>query len=263
MEQRRASVYVEVITNYTQRHLTYYNDSLAACEGILSALQRHMFPSGFQWGLPLRDFLITLGWTHVPDAWYNGKALYHGRQTPKRRDSFPSWSWCGLEGNVQFSDLSLPISPGPRKKDIISDLTPQLVSISEIKNASGYSPQHQEDQELILQAWLVDLEVRTDVFSEAFAYESGQDAKRIPLGMVRERALPSVQNAVPSGKYSCLVIERQSERKGRNAQYTTQTVHMIVLDWEGDFTTRRTSMTLFADSGFMVARPKQKVVRLR
>lgn len=167
---------------------------------------------------------------------------------------------------MQFSDLSLLAPQGPGKKDMLSDLTPQFVSIQE----DGYDgPYHMYIPDatyrvaLTVKAWLVNLEVRTDVFSEAFTYELGRDAKRVPLGMVRERALPSVQNAVPTGKYSCLFIERQKRRKGRNARYTAETVHMIVLDWEGEVATRRTSITLFADSGFMVARPKQKLVHLQ
>ena len=215
-----------------------------------------MFPLGFVCGLPLRDFPTTLGWTHVPDDWCNGKALYHGHQAPQRRDYFPSWSWCGWEGNVQFTDLSLLSSHGPKKKDILNDMALEFVSV-DVDSVDV------EDSTLTVKAWVVDLEVRTDVSSQAFAYDPILHARGVPLGMVRERALPFVQNAVPSGKYSCLVIERQKGRKGRNAHYSAETVHLIVLDWEGEVATRRTSITLFADAGFMVAQPKQKLVRLK
>ncbi|KAK7964485.1 HET-domain-containing protein [Apiospora saccharicola] len=85
------------ITIYTQRHLTYSSDSLNA---ILGVIRYYMEFSSDDlkirniWGVPLylvlksQELLLDLAWFH--------------RSPGRRRPEFPSWSWAGWEGGVDW-----------------------------------------------------------------------------------------------------------------------------------------------------------------
>lgn len=146
--------------------MTHASDSLNAMLGILSAFERGLFAKGFIHGLPLASHPYSLGWMHVHSV------------VPKRRDEFPSWSWAGWEGTVRFPQRLLLEQPEggayPR-----SDLEPAVLA--------------HEGASLTLSAWLVDLEVVTEPFSEVRIPNSTETT-----GFVTERNFPH-PTTLPSG----------------------------------------------------------------
>jgi hypothetical protein len=84
-------MYIELVTLYNGRNLTYPQDSLPAFSGILNSLARS-FHNGFVSGLPVLFLDIALLWQPFSRA---------KRRIPKeggaRSRPLPSWSWCGWQ----------------------------------------------------------------------------------------------------------------------------------------------------------------------
>lgn len=101
----------EMIELYTGRELTYDTDSLNAFVGILRLFEQSESPIPTIWGVPLHrsldaegedlvkktdaSFVASLAWRHEIRLAANYSAIY-----PRRRNGFPSWSWCGWQGGV-------------------------------------------------------------------------------------------------------------------------------------------------------------------
>ncbi|KAK4161754.1 putative tol protein [Cladorrhinum sp. PSN259] len=82
------------ITEYTKRELTFQEDSLKAFSGILNYYYQGLHSGGRVdniWGVPAPDGIPHLDWLH--------------RQKAIRRPNFPSWSWAGWAGAVEFHDF--------------------------------------------------------------------------------------------------------------------------------------------------------------
>jgi hypothetical protein len=93
------------IMEYTKRHLSFSTDSLDAFLGVLGDYEQQMTsPTSANseipgkapttiprhiWGLPLRDGTPNLKW-------------YHSTKSKCRRPDFPSWSWTGWGGEIEF-----------------------------------------------------------------------------------------------------------------------------------------------------------------
>ncbi|KAI0482774.1 HET-domain-containing protein [Xylariaceae sp. FL0804] len=222
-----------VLTEYTGRHLTNEEDSINACLGILAAMEKRLFRSGFSFGLPVSSHPQTLAWFH------------QRRCSPKRRSKFPSWSWAGWQGQVTFPGL------------LISDTGDEYLFFNP-KRSMDLQLVHVEGQELTLQGWVVALDVRTDPFSEAFVV--GEDAE--PIGALTERNFLH-NNTLPSGEYSCLIIQRVTYQIGEGGP-ERERAFLLALEWQGQIARRKTLMTLNAFPGMslMQAHPERRTVRL-
>ncbi|KAH8165698.1 hypothetical protein CIB48_g2509, partial [Xylaria polymorpha] len=110
--------YVYCAEQYSQRTLTFDDDSLTAFSGIIRMLESNntSFPVRHIWGIPffhpdddhsaqqatpsaegvdyLAFLMLGLGWRHD-----------HRSKPPRRRKNFPSWSWAGWEGSVFWPRL--------------------------------------------------------------------------------------------------------------------------------------------------------------
>ncbi|TGO80472.1 hypothetical protein BELL_0006g00050 [Botrytis elliptica] len=104
------------IVKYTRRHLSYPQDSLDAFLGVFAAYERQRaacpevsvvidsasrsvcLPS-HAWGLTFIDGVPLLHW-------------YHPEPPKRRRPDFPTWSWSGWEGGIEFEDHYLTNSYG-------------------------------------------------------------------------------------------------------------------------------------------------------
>ncbi|KAF7920845.1 uncharacterized protein EAE98_008874 [Botrytis deweyae] len=104
------------IVEFTRRHLSYPQDSLDAFLGVFAAYeqQRAACPEvsvvidsaspsvclpSHAWGLPFIDGVPLLHW-------------YHPEPPKRRRPDFPTWSWSGWEGGIEFEDHYLTNSYG-------------------------------------------------------------------------------------------------------------------------------------------------------
>ncbi|KAH6694904.1 hypothetical protein BKA61DRAFT_257124 [Leptodontidium sp. MPI-SDFR-AT-0119] len=100
--ERRQPQFVCHVENFTARQLSYDTDSLAALLGILRTFESAVPPIYHISGLPIvreaagtatRSFISALGWSHNNN---------HNFRSPKRRSTFPSWSWIGWEATALF-----------------------------------------------------------------------------------------------------------------------------------------------------------------
>ncbi|KAE8454100.1 hypothetical protein EG329_005023 [Mollisiaceae sp. DMI_Dod_QoI] len=212
--------------DYTSRRMTNEDDSINAFLGILSFFEKRMFLAGFIYGLPLRSHPETLGWLH--DEKY----------VPKRRKAFPSWSWAGWEGATLFSEI---LTSQKNLREPRTDLTVEFVAVN--------------GKEIVIEGWMVTLDVRTEPLSEALKPGSEE-----VIGFISERNF-SHNNTLPSGTYSCLVVQRVKVLRGSREK---QQVVFVVLDWTGQVASRKTLVTLnlFLGVDFMDAKPVRGSIRL-
>ena len=131
-----------LLQSYTARRLTNDSDSLNAYLGLLSGFNRNLFPKPFACGLPVWSHPFSLGWMHDRLV------------VPRRRPALPSWICAGWEGRVSF----------PR--DMVSNADPESTSEVEV-DLEVRSISHLGDR-LTVEGWVVDLDVRTEPFSEVY-----------------------------------------------------------------------------------------------
>ncbi|KAK0654749.1 heterokaryon incompatibility protein-domain-containing protein [Cercophora newfieldiana] len=227
-----SDIYWLITTDYTSRKMSYDGDSLNALLGLLAVWERTLLPSPCLWGLPLSVYPASLGWMHPR------------RVVPRRRAEFPSWAWAGWEGAVTIDELLLPGRvDGPGFRDMQRDMEVGFVGL--------------EEKELTLKGWIVDLDIRTEPFSEVMDPVTGET-----MGRVVERDFLHA-NTLPSATYSGLVISRAKYRVRQDGpQY--QKVFIVVLEWLGDVAERKTSITLTTVAGgdFMCLKPVNRTVNL-
>ncbi|KAF2813721.1 uncharacterized protein BDZ99DRAFT_553586 [Mytilinidion resinicola] len=87
--------YFDLVRQYSQMDLTYASDELAAFAGILGRLGT-IYDTQFFAGLPISALLIGLHW--IPG--YEEGVTYE--PSSERRESFPSWSWAGRNGPIEW-----------------------------------------------------------------------------------------------------------------------------------------------------------------
>ncbi|KAK5652810.1 hypothetical protein OQA88_9476 [Cercophora sp. LCS_1] len=229
-EHLLSDVFWSVLNEYTRRKMTNDGDSLNAMLGLLNVWERTLLPSGCIWGIPLKDYPESLGWLHRRSV------------KPRRRAAFPSWSWAGWEGEAYLEDFLAQGSP-KSLRDCVKDMSVRYVDI--------------EGQRLTVDGWTVDLDIHTEPFSEV--HKPGTTKE---LGKVIERNFLH-PNTLPTGTYSCLVVERLKYRLIEDGP-VFEKVFMLVLDWVGNAAERRTIITLTIGDGgnFECLGPVRKMVAL-
>ena len=101
--------YTEMVAAYTPRDLFFPSDAENAISGILNRLSRQT-DTPFIYGLPEDDLDRALLWTAVEDEERNVCLL--------RRRGFPSWSWLGWHGEIEYDCwLINPVLVESHKKD--------------------------------------------------------------------------------------------------------------------------------------------------
>lgn len=84
-------VYIDLVEQYTERHLTHDSDILKAITGIFAVIGRQASWKYFN-GLPRNRFVEALLWAASPSA-------------VRRSVQFPSWSWLSWTGPVLYSPI--------------------------------------------------------------------------------------------------------------------------------------------------------------
>ncbi|KAE9376481.1 HET-domain-containing protein [Stipitochalara longipes BDJ] len=99
--------YLEHVHQYSSKNLSFEEDALEAFAGITSYLQRARDPIFQVWGVPFwyprgraavevcKSIIVGLLWRHIRD-------LDPTSEKPYRRPGFPSWSWAGWVGQIEF-----------------------------------------------------------------------------------------------------------------------------------------------------------------
>lgn len=162
--------------------MTNENDSLNAFRGMITAFGEEAFPQGFVHGLPLKSHIISLAWIHECDV------------VPKRRAKFPTWSWTGWEGGVVLPEMIRWFGEHSFVAVDESHLQPTFLTC--------------QGNEIAIDGWVVELDIRTEPFSELFVPDREES-----IAIVKEGDL-SHNNSLPTGRYTCLVIRRYTERLG-------------------------------------------------
>jgi Heterokaryon incompatibility protein (HET) len=92
--------YMRLVAMYTSRDLTYGTDALNAFAGISRQLEISL-DSAFYWGLPAVGFIRALLW--LPRQRFTSQQVRHPNLS---FDYFPSWSWAGTAGGVDYNHLT-------------------------------------------------------------------------------------------------------------------------------------------------------------
>ncbi|KAH7270962.1 heterokaryon incompatibility protein-domain-containing protein [Fusarium solani] len=192
---RADSIFESILSSYTPRYMTNDDDSLNAFQGALTRFGLAAYPKGFEWGMPLKQFPQSLAWIHDFTV------------KPKRRASFPSWSWAGWAGGVHY-----PVGLIAKETAQV-DLVPRMIGIN--------------GKEVTLEGWVVTLDIRTDPFSELVV--PGSDTA---VGCITERNFKH-NNTIPSGRYRCLVAARVNKETLRNGLQNQQVFLVILRGEEG------------------------------
>ncbi|KAJ3547000.1 hypothetical protein NM208_g1725 [Fusarium decemcellulare] len=227
---RTPSLFESILNTYTSRFLTNDSDSINAFQGGLTRYGMAVYPEGFEWGMPLKEFPQSLAWIHDHTV------------KPNRRSAFPSWSWAGWGGSVRYPPGLIETATTK------ADLVPRMISIN--------------GPEVTLEGWVVTLDIRTEPFSEVIVPGSNT-----AIGCVTERNFKH-NNTLPSGKYRCLVAARVKKEVLRNG-LENQQVFMVVLRGEeaAEVEERQTAVTLsrvaVEGKDFMEFGPKMTTIRLR
>ncbi|KIJ05553.1 hypothetical protein PAXINDRAFT_141221, partial [Paxillus involutus ATCC 200175] len=79
--------YMKLLHAYTSKKMTQDSDSIHAFSAVLAHLSKTDYKEGFLHGLPVQELPRALLWTHA--------------NQPRRRSSFPAWTWAGWEGTVK------------------------------------------------------------------------------------------------------------------------------------------------------------------
>ncbi|KAL7918816.1 heterokaryon incompatibility domain-containing protein [Trichoderma austrokoningii] len=108
--------YLTAVEDYTPRQLSYQHDSLNAFAGIIKKFERAPHPIIQLWGIPTtieyryqaeRYFVQGLCWNHAYSCWGHEEP-----RRPSRRPDFPSWSWAGWAGKVNYTKKSSRVLMG-------------------------------------------------------------------------------------------------------------------------------------------------------
>ncbi|KAF5614523.1 uncharacterized protein FTJAE_13721 [Fusarium tjaetaba] len=227
---RTSSMFISAVTTYTSRSLTNDGDSLNAFQGGLARFGKPVYPQGFEWGMPLKEFPQSLAWIHDHTV------------KPTRRAAFPSWSWAGWGGTVQCpTDLTETATEN-------GDLIPRRLSI--------------DDKVVTLEGWTVTLDIRTEPFSEVVIPGTDQ-----AIGCVTERNFKH-NMTLPTGKYRCFVAARLKKEVLRNG-LVNQLVFLVVLKGDKDVEVeeRQTAITVsrlaIEGKDFREFGPKKTVIKMK
>ena len=133
-----------LVTDYSNRSLTFESDKPLALQGIVTMLNRHE-PDQYWHGHWRRDLPLGLLWT----------PLNHVTESPPARidDSFPTWSWLSHQGPVR------------KRRDYFSD----SVILAEIVNPSWARRNGSEHSKLILNCHVLQASLRSIDPEEYFA----------------------------------------------------------------------------------------------
>ncbi|KAK8062837.1 hypothetical protein PG997_014934 [Apiospora hydei] len=91
--------YLSNVEDYSARRLGYDEDSLNAFRGVLARFSKERHTFGHVWGIAYPDlsprgiccFVYALAWSHAASL-----------ERPRRRSMFPSWTWIGWHGPVEY-----------------------------------------------------------------------------------------------------------------------------------------------------------------
>ena len=96
-------LYRDIVCPYNGRDLSFKEDGLSACLGILNKLEP-AFPGGFIFGLPRVYLDHALLWQPLKRPPWQVSSV--------RRPSLPSWAWCGWQCFVDPKSLLKAFTPG-------------------------------------------------------------------------------------------------------------------------------------------------------
>ena len=229
LQQMAMSQFTELLKDYTCRDMADASDSLNAISGLVSYTERSARMQPFVWGLPLRDYPLTLAWLHERNTpGYRGN-----RDTITRRHGFPSWSYTGWEGKVGF-----PASEGPKhlepdlirhelvERRIECGMAPVFVGIGHVGTAPPPLPYPQVDGKVLtLKGYTVRFEIKSEPFDEAYL-----PATDVNIGRLLENNYMHPLT-LPSGVFDFVVVCRIKHVMHTADRLVRHTLYLIMLDY--------------------------------
>jgi hypothetical protein len=103
------NLYQELVEEYSERDLTHHSDGLDAFTGILSALGEEAGQQ-FIWALPTSFLGDAFLWEYYGSTKRRGSCPIRFSDGRITKCDFPSWSWLGWVGKVEYQSRSLELS---------------------------------------------------------------------------------------------------------------------------------------------------------
>jgi len=163
---------------------------------------------------------------------------------PHRRPMFPSWSWTGWEGTALIPRDLLNMCEDDADQEVEPDLDMRIVST--------------DGNQLIIEGWVADLDIRTEPFNEGFVPGRENSIAAVMEGRFLHN------NTIPTGCYNCLVAQRQCDKDSKRTPPRQKTFLIVLEMLEDGLAQRRTMITVtsFAGCDFMQTKPELRTIRL-
>lgn len=244
------------IEHYSRLELSHDADSLNAMMGILRAYEtlpssgRHAsnffgIPMGFNDFLSKgyqKDFIEGLKWTHL--------------QPSRRRTGFPSWSWAGWAGEVQYYDYMTFVGEcnDVKVEDTLGRQVRFVAVMEERMLRDGHLPENLTHY-LHLTVWTVKLwfgqlprkdgteatyrEDRPELYAKSDSISDPKPFLRLSLSKspTDDR---DIYNQLQRSSWDCIILGRGAIRRQITGPFC------MVLDWHGNFAERLGCLTLGA-----------------
>lgn len=99
------------IGNYSKRSVTYDHDAFNGILGVFATFEDSEYPIHHFYGVPICP---PIRWRPAPPAYMQGylahsfavALLWYHKIPSRRRQNFPSWSWIGWDGEIDFENKS-------------------------------------------------------------------------------------------------------------------------------------------------------------
>ncbi|CAK7239733.1 MAG: hypothetical protein STHCBS139747_001168 [Sporothrix thermara] len=230
--------FVGTMYDYTSRNMARDSDSLNACLGMLNYLQRMASLHDFVWGLPLRDFPLSLMWCH---ARYSSRGDNTNLPPPRRRADFPSWSYAGWQGEVVYVLPGAILPPAEKSAADRAEMAQKKIShdlFIEYRGIDGMT--------VHLAGWTVRLAIQTAPFSTAYYVPDDKNDKNdkndkkdkndgalpdysMSIGLLQQNS-ELHPTSLPSGVFDFVVVQRVKRDLG-NGRFRHM-LYLLMLDYD-------------------------------
>ncbi|KAI1651786.1 HET-domain-containing protein [Daldinia loculata] len=135
----------EYISDYSRRKLTYSHDYLNGFLGILGCLAEEKYPVLHLYGVPIppaeystQKYTLVLG--SLTDRLMNGMAWKVTKGKRRQNTDFPSWSWVGWSGPVDWASGDVLLLLASSKNEVwVEDETKTLLPLESLGKRQGLS----------------------------------------------------------------------------------------------------------------------------
>ncbi|MCJ1224912.1 hypothetical protein MMC12_001559 [Toensbergia leucococca] len=260
-ERNFNKLYFRLVSTYSARELTYQSDILEAFAAVLGQFET-LFGIRFFLGIPRQGLSEYLRWNHVSPAGFLSENRVSSLRIPQsihRRAGFPSWTWAGWSGQVEFRDWKRPMI------GILGTSYNKGFQIYPEYSSAGFSWREDDHDPKILNC-----SARTAFFTiwrgryemKAMSVGEVDDLRDIKFRGSSEQKICDVFldcNTADLGSYEGQTIEFME--CGHFTKYSPTVVSLLLIEWRDDIA-ERVGVCQMSLVDFEAVESVKKVIRL-